>query len=69
MARAPSALHGGPIVLKGKVYYDERQSIVPHCFFFENEVIALPMFMLSFFPLELPVTGTEADDIYEVEDG
>lgn len=66
MARAPSALHGGPIVLKGKVYYDERQSIVPHCFFFENEVIALPMFMLSFFPLELPVTGTEADDIYEV---
>ncbi|MHC9539066.1 MAG: M48 family metalloprotease [Vulcanimicrobiota bacterium] len=66
MARAPSALHGGPIVLKGKVYYDERQSIVPYCFFFENEVIALPMFMLSFFPLELPVTGTEADDIYEV---
>ncbi|MGV8122180.1 MAG: M48 family metalloprotease [Candidatus Xenobiia bacterium LiM19] len=66
MARAPSALHGGPIVLKGRVYYDERQSIVPHCFFFENEVIALPMFMLSFFPLELPVTGTEADDIYEV---
>jgi Zn-dependent protease with chaperone function len=66
MTKAPSALRGYPVVLKGRVYYDGRQSIVPLCLFFENDVIALPLTMLSFFPLELPATGHEDEDTYDV---
>jgi|GEM_PF-1840795 len=66
MTKAPSALRGYPVVLKGRVYYDGRQSIVPLCLFFENDVIVLPLTMLSFFPLELPATGHEDEDTYEV---
>ncbi len=66
MTEDPSALQGYPVILKGKVYYDGRQSIVPLCLFFENEVIALPLTLKSFFPLELPATGLEAEDQYEV---
>jgi len=66
VARAPSKLHGSPVVFKGKVYCDERQSIMPLFLFFENDVMTIPLSMLSFFPLEIPVTGHEADEIYEV---
>lgn len=66
MTKGPSALTGYPVVLKGRVYYDGRQSIVPLCLFFENDVIVLPLTMLSFFPLELPATGHEDEDTYEV---